>query len=232
MGARGYDKENPFAVKFCDWKLDEPLLHKKPSIIGVSFMGDLFHYDINKKEIFDVFEVMMEAEQHTFILCTKRPQRILSFVEKFDFNKTFIPNVWFGCSIEDKKSFYTRMPFMVALKKEYGINTWLSIEPLLEDLSGINPDWLKHIDQVIVGGESGTGARYCDPTWIVKIQDICKNKNIPFYFKQWGTNKQNYDVRYTGKSFAEMGFLRNITDNDIFCTVTDIEQIKQLAWKR
>lgn len=230
---RGYEKLCSFKPTFCHWALEEPLKLKKPSVIGVSFMGDLWHNDITDEQILKVFKVMLKCTHHTFILCTKRPERIVDFLKngksplyplpKFD-------NVWFGCSIENNDVLQNRLYQMSILKNTYGLNTWLSIEPLLEDISDRLDTLLTHtgndiIDGFIIGGESGVGARYCDPKWIAQLYGIIPNEK--FYFKQWGTNKQN-EIDTPGLNKKEIGFMNK---NFSIIKLTDIEQTKNLPFK-
>jgi len=205
---RGYDKTNPFKPTFCEWALNEPLERKKPSVIGTSFMGDLFHEDITDDQIWMVFIVMHEAHWHNFVLCTKRPQRMLNIIMK---NKEIIPvrsfnNIWFGCTVENKQS-TSRILDMAALK-QLGFNTWLSIEPLLEDISDsfyLVPEAVDCFDCFVIGGESGPGARFCDEMWISNILDVIPEEK--FYFKQGGTNKMNVN---TGVDISRMSQIKNL----------------------
>lgn len=218
MGSRGYEAPNPFKPTFCEWKLKEPFKVKKPSIIGTSFMGDLFHNDItygDKLKIFD--EMTIGASRHTYVLCTKRPENIIKFLTEFptDIELGCMDNIWFGCSIEDNKVLQERLFQMALLKNSFGLNTWLSIEPLLEDISKNLGILLKHaghdiIDGIIVGGESGTGARFCNPNWITNVINICPEKS---YFKQWGTNKENSNVPVSlseGFNLFEVKSIKNL----------------------
>jgi protein gp37 len=188
----GYDKTDPFKPTFCSWAINEPLERKKPAVIGVSFMGDLFHENITDMQHGQIFAEMVLNPQHTFILLSKRPENMLRSARLLkQYHAQSSNHIWFGCSIEDNKTL-SRLIDMAALKA-LGVNTWLSIEPLLEDVSeGLKTALNVNdcIDCFVVGGESGPGARYCDPNWIGNIYNIIpKNK---FYFKQWGDNSNYY----------------------------------------
>jgi len=230
---RGYDKEDPFKPTFCHWKINEPSQLKKPSVIGCSFMGDLFHKDIDFSDIQEIFNQFWNNPQHTFVLCTKRPERILDLFQSYeDYDDPgLFNNVWFGCSIEDNSEYtQKRLYAMGVLSKDFGLNTWLSIEPLLCDISEniwFN-DSLKWIDGVIVGGESGPGARYCNPSWIAKIHHLCVEHTTPFYWKQWGTSKDNL----AGPSIShDFFFLEFGDDASKMITMKQIENTKELPWK-
>jgi protein gp37 len=207
-------------------------------------MGDLFHDDITDAQISSVFSIMVNCPQHTFVLCTKRPERIIEFFKyyqnyisnkigsnyrKYEISTSF-KNIWFGCSIEDCKTLHERVPTVNRLHETYGLHTWISFEPLLEDVSerlkivlDINPNFC---DGFIVGGESGTGARYCDPKWIVEIYMLCRDNNINFYFKQFGTNKQNVNI--PGLNMNEVGY---ICKNWEIIKHNSIINTKNLPWK-
>lgn len=217
IGVDGYWKEKPFEPRFCEWIADEPLHIKKPSVIGVSFMGDLFHDFISFENIMDIFDIFYKCPQHTFVLCTKRPGNVVNMFRAFEDydDPKILSNIWFGCSIENKKTFDERMPHMLSLKADYHLNTWVSAEPLLEDISDsiiMHGGYNDIIDCTIVGGESGTGARYCNPDWITKIINLYPEKA---YWKQWGTNKTNFDNK-----------LYNQNDN----IIKSVERVKNLPW--
>jgi len=226
-GIQGYNKEDPFKPTFCHWKINEPSQLKKPSVIGVSFMGDLWHKDIDFSDIQEIFNQFWNNPQHTFVLCTKRPERILDLFQSYeDYDDPgLFDNVWFGCSIEDNKSFNQRSESMYNLKSNYALNTWFSIEPLLEDISATLGPCLAFVDGVIVGGESGTGARYCNPQWIANIYQLCKQNDTKFYFKQYGTNKENllglrsYEIIVPGI-------------NREFIPLKQVENTKNLPWTK
>jgi protein gp37 len=188
---KGYDAVNPFKPVFMPDKLLEPLQLKKPSVIGISFMGDLFIDDITYEQIMQVFDVMI-GSIHTFVICTKRPENIVSLFRSFeDLESDMLDNVWFGCTIENNKELLNRIGSMDILHNDYDLHTWVSIEPLLEDIS---ENFLKGklnsiFDWIVIGGESGAGARFCNPEWIDNIRSLVPKEK--FYFKQLGTNKEN-----------------------------------------
>ncbi|MGC9400635.1 MAG: DUF5131 family protein [Anaerolineae bacterium] len=155
--------------------LEQPLAWKKPRMIFVNSMSDLFHKDVPLSFIQDVFCVMRQAAQHTFQVLTKRSQRLLELNPRLDWPD----NVWMGVSVENQD--YT---FRIEhLRKTAAHVKFLSLEPLLGPLPDLN---LQNIDWVIVGGESGPGARPMDEAWVTDIRDQCQVSDTPFFFKQWG----------------------------------------------
>ncbi len=170
-------------------RLDQPLRWQRPRHIFVNSMSDLFHPDVPEEYIGRVFEVMALADKHTFQILTKRPQRMSEQVERFYdawcWPESGCPvadalgNVWLGASIE-------RDPYCFRadhVRRTQAAVRFLSLEPLLGPLPSLD---LTDIDWVIVGGESGPGARPMDPEWIRDIRDRCVEAGVAFFFKQWG----------------------------------------------
>jgi len=197
-GRAGYPKENPFEVTLHIDKLDEPLKWKKPQRIFVCSMSDLFHEKVPFWFIDEVFATILEAQHHTFLVLTKRPERMREYFAKFRKEYLPIPNVWLGTSVEDQRAAEKRIPDLLATPAEV---RFLSCEPLLgpvylDEIPGVLLSVSKNndsyqvgtgkIDWVIVGGESGPKARPMDPDWVRGIRDQCLAGNIPFFFKQWG----------------------------------------------
>ena len=197
MGMWGYPKENPFAVTCCPWKLDEPLKVKKPSRIGVSFMGDLFHEDVPDEFISEVFDVMgRQATQHQYIVLTKRSDRMKDWTNKVFGENDPYPNIIGMVTAENQDQADKRIPDL--LQSRFAIRG-VSIEPMLGPISFRWASWqpykpgqeathhlegLKRLDWVIVGAESGARARYCDPKWMINIVDQCKSAEVPVFVKQ------------------------------------------------
>jgi protein gp37 len=142
-------------------------------------MSDLFHEMVPDLFIERVFGVMASTPRHTYQVLTKRAERMAVWHAKY---RTFwrLPNIWLGVSVEDRRYGLPRIPFLRTVRA--GVR-FLSIEPLLENLEGLD---LTDIDWVIVGGESGPGARPMREEWILSIRDQCQTANVPFFFKQWG----------------------------------------------
>ena len=173
MGQQNYLKG--FEVTCHRNALDIPLKWKKPNMIFVNSMSDLFHKDIPLEFIKQVFAVMRIADHHIYQVLTKRAERLLGFSEKLSWQS----HIWMGVTVEDKHS-KDRVEY---LRKTGAHIKFLSIEPLLGPLGKLN---LKNIDWVIVGGESGPGARPIKPDWVRGVRDQCIKQSVPFFFKQWG----------------------------------------------
>jgi protein gp37 len=179
-GVPGHPYEAGFDLRLVPEKLFEPLRWRKPVRIFVNSMSDLFHRDVPDSYIVRVGEVMREAGWHTFQILTKRDQRMKSLLNGPLNWLARLPNVWFGVSVEDREY---GLPRIESLRSTAVGNRFLSIEPLLEDLGTLD---LSGIHWVIVGGESGPGARPIDRKWVMDIRDQCVRAGVPFFFKQWG----------------------------------------------
>ena len=174
-GVPGY--ESGFEVKLHPERLNQPLSRKRATMYFVNSMSDLFHPKISFHFIDSVFKVMRETPQHIYQILTKRPDRM----KRYFSGKQAPQNAWLGVSVENQKHGLPRINILREIKADI---LFLSIEPLLEELGEIN---LSNIHWVIVGGESGSRARPMKPQWVESIRNQCKNQNIPFFFKQWGT---------------------------------------------
>lgn len=166
---------NGFTPTIHEQALSEPLQWKTSQMIFVCSMGDLFHSDVPLEFILRVFEVMRQASWHRFQVLTKRSKRLLKLSENIDWPT----NVWMGVSIENEDYLFRAEE----LRQSDAVRKFISFEPLLGPLLKLN---LEKIDWVIVGGESGPGARLMREEWVVSIKDQCLAANIPFFFKQWG----------------------------------------------
>jgi len=167
---------NGFNVTIHVGCLGEPLEWKKPSMVFVCSMGDLFHKDVSFDFIDMVMNVIRECPQHTFQILTKRPWRM----EEYFLSHPLPKNVWLGTTCESSKH-YDRIN---ALRNVRGNNVkFISCEPLLGSMNDINLDG---IDWVITGGESGACARRTPIEWFRGLRDACLRWNTPFFFKQWG----------------------------------------------
>ncbi len=173
MGTPHY--ANGFSLTLHEDTLHLPLTWKHPQTIFVNSMSDIFHEDVPLEFILKVFEVMQKASWHRFQLLTKRSKRLLELDAQIEWPE----NVWMGVTVENHR-YHGRINDLLQTHAKI---KFLSLEPLLSPLSGINFDG---IDWVIVGGESGPGARPINPAWVYEIRDKCINSNIPFFFKQWG----------------------------------------------
>ncbi len=164
-----------FSVVVHEATLGEPLTWRRPRLVFVNSMSDLFHEAVPSAFIEAVFDVMNRTPQHTFQVLTKRPGRVALLNEKL----RWTPNIWLGTSIESKRW----IGRLAQLKETNAHTKFLSLEPLLGPLPGIR---LQEIDWVIVGGESGPGARPMEADWVRDIRDNCLENDVPFFFKQWG----------------------------------------------
>jgi protein gp37 len=175
MGAPGYE-QGFRKVRVLPDRLSEPLRRRKPTLYFVNSMSDLFHDKVPETFIDQVFDVMRRTPQHTFQVLTKRGERIGEYARSHD-----VPaNVWLGVSVENKRH---GVPRIAPLQAAPIGTRFLSVEPLLEDLGELD---LSGIDWVIVGGESGHGARPMNPEWARNVQRQCLRQGVLFFFKQWG----------------------------------------------
>lgn len=156
--------------------LDLPKRWRLPRIIFVNSMSDLFHEAVPLAFIRQVFDIMLACPQHTFQVLTKRPER----VEMLAAELLWPRNVWMGTSVESQK--YVERVRILSRTRGPKVK-FLSCEPLLGPLNRLP---LREIDWVIVGGESGPGARPMDADWVTQIRDQCLDRNVAFFFKQWG----------------------------------------------
>ncbi len=163
-------------------ELQKPQHWKKPRMIFVNSMSDLFHESATDSFINDVFEIMMTTSRHTYQILTKRPKRMKEFVDKFISVRgglDEIPNhIWLGTSVESHDYLFR----ITELKEVKCKIKFVSFEPLL---GSIHPN-LEGINWAIVGGESGPHARPIEEIWVKNLRDMCKNQNVVFFFKQWG----------------------------------------------
>lgn len=192
MGNRRY--RNGFRVTLHDDLVDLPKSWRISRMIFVNSMSDLFHKDVPLDFIHRVFATMRDCSQHTFQILTKRSDRLLNLAPKIDWP----PNVWMGVSIEDSRVLYR----IDDLRRVSAAIRFLSCEPLIGSLAGID---LTDIHWVIVGGESGFGARTMNVEWVREIFRACRNHQVPFFFKQWGGVRKDLTGRLLrGRTYDEM----------------------------
>jgi len=185
---------NGFDLTLHENALELPLKWKKPQTIFVNSMSDLFHKDVPVDFILKTFDVMRRADWHNFQVLTKRSERLLELSPMLPWR----PHIWMGVSVETI-GYTTRIEH---LRQTGAMVKFLSLEPLLGPLPGLN---LEGIDWVIVGGESGPGARRMDAAWVLEIRDQCQRANVPFFFKQWGgTRKKKAGRELEGRTWDEM----------------------------
>ncbi|MDD5326278.1 MAG: phage Gp37/Gp68 family protein [Phycisphaerae bacterium] len=174
--------------------LDLPLHWKKPQMIFVNSMSDLFHKQVPKDFVLKIFEIMNKAPQHTFQILTKRATSL----EKLSSSLPWSENIWMGVTVENS-DYKERID---CLRRTVAYVKFLSLEPLLDNVGVLN---LEGIDWVIVGGESGPKARPIKASWVRDIQEQCKEQNVSFFFKQWGgINKKKTGRLLDGQTWDEL----------------------------
>jgi protein gp37 len=179
-GVKGHPYEQGFDLRLVPEKLADPLRWNTPKMIFVNSMSDLFHKDIPGDYVEAVCRVMEQANWHTYQALTKRSSLLRDMLGGRLSFAASLPHIWWGVSVEDRAHGLVRVRH---LQEAPAAVRFLSIEPLLEDLGEID---LRGIHWVIVGGESGAGARPMKKEWVTSIRDQCERANVPFFFKQWG----------------------------------------------
>lgn len=192
MGSPAY--RNGFTLTLHECNLELPLRWRKPRTIFVNSMSDLFHEEVPLSFIQQVFDVMGRACWHTFQVLTKRSERLLKLSPLLQWQH----NIWMGVSVESSDYAYR----IEHLRGTAAAVKFLSLEPLLSPLPRLG---LHGIDWVIVGGESGPGARPMDRDWVVDIKDQCQVARVPFFFKQWGgVHKSRNGRELQGRTWEQM----------------------------
>ena len=192
MGQPNYARG--FEVTLHKHMLDKPLTWKKPQVIFVNSMSDLFHEQVPFEFIESIFDVMSRASWHVFQVLTKRSERLVECAPRINWPA----NVWMGVSVENED--YTCR--IDELRRTQAAVRFISFEPLLAPVGELD---LSGIDWAIVGGESGPGARPMKERWVVDIRDQCLDHGVPFFFKQWGgIRKKRTGRRLRGRLWDEM----------------------------
>jgi len=192
MGAVRY--RNGFTVTLHPAVLDLPKRWRQPRMIFVNSMSDLFHESVPPEFIQRVFATMRACPQHTFQVLTKRSARLRDLAQRLD----WAPNIWMGVSVENRRVIH-RIHDLQAVPAHV---RFLSCEPLLGPLDDLPLDG---IHWVIVGGESGPGARPMQAEWVRAIRDQCRRADVPFFFKQWGGVRKDRTGRdLDGRAYDEM----------------------------
>ena len=174
-GIPGHHYEQGFELRLWPERLEQPLRWRRPRVIFVNSMSDLFHEGIPTDYIARVFDVMVRAPQHTFQILTKRHERLAEVAPDLPWPA----NVWMGVSIENRR-FVKRANY---LRTVPAVVRFISAEPLLGPLDGLD---LTDIDWLIAGGESGHRHRPVRREWISDLRDLCVDEGVAFFFKQWG----------------------------------------------
>jgi protein gp37 len=192
MGVENY--RDGFGVAVHEHTLELPLTWRKPQTIFVNSMSDLFHREVPTEFILRVFDVMERARWHRFQVLTKRAERLAELSGRLPWAE----NIWQGVTVENGDH-VGRIDW---LRETGAAVKFLSLEPLLGPMPGLD---LSGIDWVIVGGESGPGARRMEPEWVVDIRDQCVEAGVAFYFKQWGGVRKKAAGRVLqGRTWDEM----------------------------
>jgi protein gp37 len=179
-GVPGHPFEFGFDLRLLPEKLADPIRWSRPKKIFVNSMSDLFHEHVPDEFIEKVCRVMLAANWHSYQVLTKRAARMATLLKGRLREGAAASHIWWGVSVENRKY---GLPRIDTLRRAEPVTAFLSVEPLLEDLGTID---LRDIDWVIVGGESGPGARPMSPEWVRSIRSQCYAQKVPFFFKQWG----------------------------------------------
>lgn len=192
MGNKKY--QNGFRLTLHEDCLEDPLTWRKPSLIFVNSMSDLFHEDIPLEYVKRVFSTMNEAHWHTFQVLTKRAERLLELSPELTWSK----NIWQGVTVENEM-YKSRIEY---LRNVPASIRFVSFEPLLGDVGPLN---LQGIDWAIVGGESGFRCRPMELEWVLEVKRQCEEQGTMFYFKQWGgVHKKRNGRELLGRTWDEM----------------------------
>lgn len=209
-GTKGHPYEMGFDLTLRPERLQQPLSWRKPKMIFVNSMSDLFHKHVPVAYINQVFTTMESANWHIYQVLTKRSSKMRAYLKRRYQAEKVPAHIWCGVSIEDNDS-SARLRHL----KEAPVSTrFLSIEPLLGPIPHMD---LTGISWVIVGGESGPGARTMHPEWVVQILDQCKVAGVPFFFKQWGGRTPKANGRsLNGSEYNELPRSQELINHPVF----------------
>jgi protein gp37 len=198
-GVPGHPYEQGFDLRLVPDKLVQPFEWRSPRTIFVNSMSDLFHEGVSVDYVARISRVMQLANWHTYQVLTKRSERMRDLLTTRLRSVAHEPHIWWGVSVENRKQ---GLPRIEHLRAAPAAVRFLSIEPLLEPLGPID---LTAIDWVIVGGESGPGARPLEESWVLEIQSQCRRADVPFFFKQWGGRLKSRNGReLQGRTYDEV----------------------------
>jgi len=197
-GVKRHPYEQGFDLRLVPEKLGEPLRWRAPKMVFVNSMSDLFHDDVPEAYIAAVARIMVTAKWHTYQVLTKRSERLRELLNSSLAFAARQPHIWWGVSVEDRKY---GLPRINDLRRANAETRFLSVEPLLEDIGQLDLDG---IHWVIVGGESGPGARPLEKEWVLSVRDQCQRAGAAFFFKQWGgVRKSATGRRLEGRTYDE-----------------------------
>jgi protein gp37 len=206
MGQPNY--RDGFKVTVHEETLALPLSWKKPRLIFVNSMSDLFHKEVPLPFILKVFDIMHKANWHHYQVLTKRSERLLELDPKLK----WAPHIWMGVTVEDD----VNKRRIRDLQETHAHVKFISLEPLIAPMNNLP---LEGIGWAIVGGESGPGARPMEPAWVLSIRDQCAHAQVPFFFKQWGgVNKKKTGHLLEGQTYDAMPQLKGVADS---CKILD-----------
>ena len=193
-GVPDHPYEQGFDLRLWPSRLELPLRWKRPRLVFVNSMSDMFHEDVPLDFVKNVYDVMVRAPQHCFQLLTKRHERLAELAPELPWPE----NLWIGVSIENRR-FVKRAEY---LRQVPAAVRFISAEPLLGPLDGLDLDG---IDWLIAGGESGPKHRRIAPEWVRELRDRCSAEDVPFFFKQWGGRTSKAGGRLLdGRTWDEM----------------------------
>jgi protein gp37 len=197
-GVKGHPYEQGFDLRLVPEKLLEPFSWRSSKLVFVNSMSDLFQPTVPDVYVEATARVMVTANWHTYQVLTKRSERLQELLSKKLRFAAKRQHIWWGVSVEDKKH---GLPRIDDLRRAPAAVRFLSVEPLLEDLGDLD---LSGIHWVIVGGESGPGARPIQKEWVISIRNQCREQNVPFFFKQWGgVRKKTTGRLLQGRTYDE-----------------------------
>lgn len=197
-GVVGHPYEQGFDLRLVPEKLTDPLRWPTSRMIFVNSMSDMFHEDVPDEYILAIAEIMRIANWHTYQVLTKRAERLRTLLRGKLNLLASAQHIWWGVSVENRSQ---GVPRIEHLRECGAAMPFLSIEPLLEDLGEVN---LSGMAWVIVGGESGPGARPLKREWVCNIRKQCRRHKVPFFFKQWGGVRKNETGRkLDGRTYDE-----------------------------
>jgi protein gp37 len=207
-GRFGYNNEEPFKVTIHRDKFELPYLWKKPQMIFVCSMSDIFHQDVTFEIIKQIFDIMTFSQKHTYQILTKRPVRMYEFFRNYDMLNDFsynrFKNIWFGVTAENQHQWNKRLPWLLKLPVKI---KFVSCEPLLTNID-MDIETVKKLDLIITGGETGHNARPIHPVWVKNIKDKCTEADKHFFFKGWGAWEpivyKNKDKKFKDKRYVKL----------------------------
>ena len=192
--SKGFPKQFNMHMK---WKkILEPMSWKKPSLIFVNSMSDLFHKEITDDFLIQVWDVMLEANWHIYQILTKRPHRMAYKVKQLNLQTP--DNIWLGTSVENQKYAHSRLSALISIPDT---KRFVSCEPLLGPVN-LRP-WIQDLHWIIDGGESGPGRRQADYNWFREIRDVCIEHEVPYFHKQGNHYKSGQDMMLDGQLWQE-----------------------------